>query len=216
MRRARAAVARRRVTSPLRCPLRVHMRRAVRTGDRRVVMAPRTCRSLWVRGRPTGPVPRDCGRVIPGARGADLDFWSASPSPSRAQRACAGGVGWPCRRRGGAGAELRCAPPASARGPGARREAARTGAGSRVRGQDRANTGEGAPPPLPWSAVGPRAADAAGHRADSDGRASVTCAGADDPISQYGVGRIAECPACRGWGDTSLTDDPIRNRHQDL
>ena len=55
-----------------------------------------------------------------------------------------------------------------------------------------------------------------GERGDPDGRASVTCAGADDPKPQCRVGRLTGCPACVGWGDTSPTDDPIRKRHQDL
>ena len=55
-----------------------------------------------------------------------------------------------------------------------------------------------------------------GERGDPDGRASVTCAGADDPKPQCRVGRLMGCPACVGWGDTSPTDDPIRKRHQDL
>ena len=55
-----------------------------------------------------------------------------------------------------------------------------------------------------------------GERGDPDGRASVTCAGADDPKPQCRLGRLMACPACVGWGDTSPTDDPIRKRHQDL
>jgi hypothetical protein len=55
-----------------------------------------------------------------------------------------------------------------------------------------------------------------GERGDPDGRASVTCAGADDPKPQCRVGSLTGCPACVGWGDTSPTDDPIRKRHQDL
>ncbi len=45
---------------------------------------------------------------------------------------------------------------------------------------------------------------------------AVTCAGAYDPIPRYRLVRIAWCPACVSWGDTSPTDDPIRKRHQDL
>jgi hypothetical protein len=63
-----------------------------------------------------------------------------------------------------------------------------------------------------------RAADRCrgGERGHRDGRASVTCAGAHDPKPQCRVGRLTECPACAGRGDTSSTDDPIRKRHQDL
>ena len=55
-----------------------------------------------------------------------------------------------------------------------------------------------------------------GERSHPDDRASVTCAGAHDPKPQCRVGRLRECPACAGRGDTSSTDDPIRKRHQDL
>ncbi len=47
-------------------------------------------------------------------------------------------------------------------------------------------------------------------------QAAVTCTEADDPEPQYEVGRMTGCPACAGWGDTPLTDDPIRKRHQNL
>jgi hypothetical protein len=78
--------------------------------------------------------------------------------------------------------------------------------------------GSGGHTPLGSSAPGVLTGDRCrtGERGDPDGRASVTCAGADDPKPQCRVGRLTGCPACVGWGDTSPTDDPIRKRHQDL
>ena len=86
------------------------------------------------------------------------------------------------------------------------------GAGANVRRRSGAHT------PLGLASADTHAADGygGGEHGHPDGRASVTCAGAHDPKPQCRVGRLTECPACAGRGDTSLTDDPIRKCHQDL
>jgi hypothetical protein len=100
--------------------------------------------------------------------------------------------------------------------PGGPRPGRRRGRGRRGETRERRPCRRVSAKPRRACAAGAEDRCRGGGRGDRDGRASVTCAGAHDPKPQCRVGRLSECPACAGRGDTSSADDPIRKRHQDL